>query len=197
MNSRYELSATDAPEVVGEWIDELGDTSDEFADSVISAWLDERSAADCGEGQDTVVAIDAGRGRRWAVAAVTALAAAAAIIVAVQTGGRTVATPSSTGQGCDVADAGEVPSAETTLPGLRTQMRGLIAARCVPCHLGGHDKSDPLALEAFDVEADELWDTMSDRQLGVMEQRLHETGIDAQEATLVDSFVAAESDHRG
>lgn len=197
-------------DALADWIDGHGDAPDNFADDVADAWSDALLAGTAdGRTSATSESEVAGRRRRWRVALCAGLAAAALVLLSTaprwlgEIGGTNAVIPSQAR--ADARDSGgpvTEPNAEAdtevrSLPLLRGQMREVLAARCVPCHMGGSVGAEVGALGVFDVSVQRWWTSMSPRQRGVLRQRLTESpGATSGETSLVDAFVAAESASR-
>lgn len=148
----------------------------------------------------------------WIATSVTLAAAAALLLVALglRTSSRAEAIAN-----LDARDRRPVASTVATVPepmpasipeeipeeigSLRAQMRGVLGGGCVPCHLGGHPDAVAGALQGFDLAVPQWWQPVSERQLGVLQNRIESThGPNSREGRLVDAFVRAElAERRG
>ncbi|MBL4689711.1 MAG: hypothetical protein JKY37_34300 [Nannocystaceae bacterium] len=194
-------------DALADWIDDHGDAPDTFADDVADAWSDALLAS-ASDGPTSAVSESevAGRRRRWRIAVSAGLAAAALVLLSsaprwlAETGGANAVIPSQARAdaregGGSATERNTEPNTEVrSLPRLRAQMREVLAARCVPCHMGGSVGAEVDALGVFDVSVQRWWTSMSPRQRGVLRQRLTDSPRAAPgDASLVDAFVAAES----
>jgi mono/diheme cytochrome c family protein len=133
------------------------------------------------------------RSFRTTVAAVASIAAA--LLVAWLTRDAVIERTEAREQAARLAAPDVEPPA--ALARLRADAHVLLAEHCAPCHDSTTAESENDAVAVFDVRADRWWLTLSDRQLGIVVDRM--TNRDGMTPDVIDgiaTYVAAELDFR-